>query len=108
MALSTSVLIPVVLAANVQTDITGGGLSSDDAGAFDLNICNNNSNDVTLSGIFITDGVDPEERHRVHPSCTIKAKGYGLIEKIKLHAGWKVFIEANATISVQLIGDRRG
>jgi hypothetical protein len=106
MTVQTGVLKAVLLEANVWTDITGGGTSNDDAGTYFLNIANNNGEVAKISGVYVTDGVDFEERHLFHPNQTIRK--WMMVDNIKLSQGWKVFVKSNIKVSVQLFGDRRG
>lgn len=101
-------LIAVELAANMQTDITGGGMPADAAGAYTLNICNDSQAAVSLSAIYLTDGAAPAARHKIHPRFVVEAAGWLAIQPVKLGDGWKLFLESSAAVSVQLIGRKEG
>ncbi|CTQ67091.1 hypothetical protein [Roseibium alexandrii] len=108
MTLNAGVLIPSELAAGVQTDITGGGMASDDAGTFTINFCNDSDTDANLEAVYLTAGEAPGNQHKIHPAFIVAKRGWDLIQPVRIEAGWKLFIQSNIPISVQLIGDRRG
>ncbi len=101
-------ILAVQLAANTQTDVTGGGMAENTAGAYTLNFCNDTDQDVTLKAVYLTSGAAPTSADKIRPAFPIEARGWLHIQPVKLGVGWKLFVEASAPISVQLIGRKEG
>jgi len=98
----------VRLVANVQTDVTGGGMAVDTAGTYFLNFSNSSGADVALSPIYQTTGGAPTPADEIRPGDVLEAGGWRVVQPIKMGEGWKIFVEASAPISVQLTGRKEG
>lgn len=101
-------LAAVALVANAQTDVTGGGMAADTAGTFSLNFCNDTDSDVACTAIHLTSGAAPTAADKIRPAFSVEARGWRVIQPVKLGEGWKLFVEADAAISVQIIGRKEG
>lgn len=98
----------VTLVADTQTDVTGGGMAAGTAGAYSLNFCNDSDSDAACTAIYLTSGAAPVEADKIRPAFTIEARGWRVIQPLKLGVGWSLFVEADAPVSVQLIGRKEG
>lgn len=96
------------LAANLQTDITAGGCPIGCAGAYTLNIVNDTDDLAELAAIYLTGGGAPTAADKIHPAFTIEARGWSLLQPVKLGEGWKLFVTSTVPVSVQLIGRKEG
>lgn len=96
------------LVADVQTDITGGGCPADHAGAYSLNIVNDTDTPAQLDAVYLTTGAAPTDADKIHPSQTIEARGWAVVQPVKIGEGWKLFMQSDIGISVNLIGRKEG
>lgn len=97
-------MIAVAVAADTQTEITGGGMIAGNAGSYSLNICNTGTEQITRGAIFLTKGEAPEAKHIIRPSTKLEVGGWETLQPVVMGSGWKLFVEADGPISVQLIG----
>ena len=91
-----------MLEANVQKDVTGGGLGAAEGGTYMLNLCNDTASKVNVSAVYVTNGEAPTDKHKVQPRQEIEPFGWRSILPLKLGLGFKVFLTADAPLSVQL------
>lgn len=108
MADLSALLNAAVLVADTQTDVTDGGVPAGSAGAYSLNICNDSDAAVNFEAIHLTTGAAPTDADKIRPAFQIEARGWRVIQPVKLGEGWKLFVEADAPVSVQLIGRKEG
>ncbi|PHR20382.1 MAG: hypothetical protein COA37_15220 [Hoeflea sp.] len=97
-----------VLVVDTQTDITGGGCPVGAAGAYTLNIVNDTDGEASLTAVYLTTGGAAAAADKIHPAFTIEARGWAVIQPIKIGEGWKLFVESDTAVSVNLIGRKEG
>ncbi|WFS02770.1 hypothetical protein [Rhizobium tumorigenes] len=94
----------VLLVANTQTDVTGGGLPVNAAGLYFMNVCNDSDVDVPLDAVYLTNGEAAAAQHKIHPTVILPARDVMTTQPLKLGEGFKLFVKASAPVSVQLLG----
>jgi hypothetical protein len=93
--------------ATTLTDITGGGVASNAAGAFVLTLTNRGAVDRAVR-VAVTSGDAPGNGDYIEYDTVMEGSGVLSRWPIPLSAGWKVYVYANGTgISATLIGLER-
>lgn len=108
MANDLTLLFKTVLVADTETDITGGGIPADSAGTGYLIVNNLSGAEVAVAGIWQKDGATPADVDNIYTAFTIEAGGWWRDTRIKLGAGDRIFIEADAPVTVRLSARKEG
>ena len=108
MAEDYSYQVAVELVADTQTALPAVGIPVGAAGTYSLNICNDSGTEVAFQAISLTTGPNPLGANKMHPRFSVEPYGWATIQPVKMGEGWKLFVQASAPVSVQLVGRREG